>query len=103
MQSKQNRCGETHLEFLSIDHIGGGGNLHRRQINVAGGVHIYRWLKKRGFPSGFRVLCFNCNLALGHSGYCPHGTVQVDTSQAITQNGYGHNSQQVPLFGEASQ
>jgi hypothetical protein len=21
---------------------------------------------------GYRVLCMNCNFALGHSGYCPH-------------------------------
>jgi hypothetical protein len=33
-----------------------------------------RWLRKNGFPKGFRVLCHNCNFAHGHYGYCPHKT-----------------------------
>jgi hypothetical protein len=62
-------CDETHLEFLSIDHIHGGGNRDKK-------IHrsnFYRWLKKLGFPEGFRVLCHNCNQSLGAYGYCPHG------------------------------
>ena len=62
-------CGEKHLEFLSIDHINGGGAEHRRQLKEA---TIYRWLKRNGYPEGYRVLCHNCNQALGHYGYCPH-------------------------------
>lgn len=61
-------CGEKHLEFLAIDHIEGGGGKHRKQIKC----DIYTWLKRNGFPSGFRVLCHNCNQSLGHYGYCPH-------------------------------
>ena len=63
-------CGEKHLEFLSIDHINGGGTEHRR--NIWKGSGFYSWLKQQGYPLGFRVLCFNCNLALGFFGYCPH-------------------------------
>ena len=64
-------CGETHKEFLTVDHINGDGKEHRK---LAGGntKGIYRWLKKHNFPPGFRILCMNCNFALGHSGYCPH-------------------------------
>ncbi len=61
-------CGETHSEFLSIDHTDGGGNKHRQEI----GYDIYRWLIKNNFPPRFRVLCMNCNTALGYRGYCPH-------------------------------
>jgi hypothetical protein len=30
------------------------------------------WLKRNGYPKGFRVLCHNCNSARGLYGYCPH-------------------------------
>jgi hypothetical protein len=65
-------CREDYIEFLSIDHMEGNGNKHRREDPEA--VKIYRWLKKHAFPKGFRVLCMNCNFALGHFGYCPHLT-----------------------------
>lgn len=61
-------CSEDVMEFLSIDHINGGGRAHRKQTNE----HIYEWLKKNGFPSGFRTLCHNCNFARGRYGVCPH-------------------------------
>lgn len=52
-------CGEVHWEFLTIDHINGGGTEHRRAI---GSKDIYAWLKRRGWPkNGYRLLCANCN------------------------------------------
>ncbi len=66
-------CGVAHLEFLAIDHVGGGGNAHRKAIGATKPIDMCRWLKRNGFPPGFRVLCHNCNSALGHYGYCPHG------------------------------
>jgi hypothetical protein len=66
-------CGESHVEFLSIDHINGGGNKHRKSLHLTGmGHNFYRWLIKKEFPEGYRVLCMNCNFSLGHYGYCPH-------------------------------
>jgi len=64
-------CGERTYEFLSIDHIDGGGNKHRREIGGSG-TAFYRWLVKNAFPKGFQVLCYNCNFAKGHNGTCPH-------------------------------
>ena len=61
-------CGEARYEFLCIDHIDGGGEQHRK----VAGSKISRWLIRHNFPAGFRVLCSNCNSALGHYGYCPH-------------------------------
>ena len=66
-------CGEAHFEFLVIDHIHGGGNIHRAEVgHRAKGSKIYRWLKNSGYPEGFRVLCASCNHSLGLYGYCPH-------------------------------
>ena len=65
-------CGETTVQFLCLDHIDGGGNHHRAQ--VGGGSQFYAWIVKNNFPSGFRILCHNCNFALGAYGVCPHST-----------------------------
>jgi hypothetical protein len=65
-------CGEAHYEFLCIDHIGGGGNQHRARIRSTSGANFQSWLLRNNFPDGFRVLCHNCNLAIGFYGYCPH-------------------------------
>lgn len=64
-------CGETAPEFLVVDHVEGGGTQHREQIG-GGGARICQWLKKNGYPSGYRVLCANCNQSFACWGYCPH-------------------------------
>ena len=77
-------CGESHLEFLSIDHINGGGNEHRKKEGIRS-MHI--WLYKHKFPDGFRVLCHNCNFSYGLYGYCPHTsptTKQIGIKRAPT-------------------
>lgn len=63
-------CGEDIFEFLTIDHVAGDGAEHRRSMGSK--RDIYAWLRKNNFPSGFRVLCMNCNFSLGYHGYCPH-------------------------------
>lgn len=63
-------CGETGMHFLAIDHIDGGGHQHRSADPSAHTITL--WLKRNGFPPGFRVLCHNCNTARGVYGYCPH-------------------------------
>lgn len=65
-------CGPHPIEFLAIDHINGEG----KSANEQGGYRLYSRLKKEGYPSGFRVLCHNCNLSLGFFGYCPHSDVE---------------------------
>ncbi len=69
-------CGETIFEFLSIDHINGGGSKHRKELKLQG-TNFYRWLRDNNYPSGYRVLCYNCNLSLGFNGYCPHNKNEV--------------------------
>ena len=64
-------CGEDNPLFLTIDHTDGGGNQHREE--VGSGVIFYAWLKKHGFPKGYRVMCFNCNCGRARNGgICPH-------------------------------
>jgi hypothetical protein len=62
-------CGETHIEFLGIDHINGGGAKARKEL---GHGNIGASLKAQGYPLGYRVLCHNCNMSIGFYGYCPH-------------------------------
>lgn len=65
-------CGTKYPEFLTIDHVGGGGNKHRKEAGVGAGSTFYAWLIRNNFPEGYRTLCYNCNCARGHLGYCPH-------------------------------
>jgi hypothetical protein len=69
-------CGISYIEFLTIDHLEGGGARHRREVGNGklnnGGGAFYDWLKKNNFPPGYRVLCQNCNFSHGVFGYCPH-------------------------------
>ena len=67
-------CGETESRFLSIDHIEGNGNVHRKLLGNGGGKDFYTWLRKNSYPKGYQVLCYNYNIAKGHFGFCPHKT-----------------------------
>ena len=64
-------CGEGRMEFLAIDHVNGGGKAHRAE-NGRSGPAYYRALLRGERQFGLRVLCHNCNSALGFYGYCPH-------------------------------
>jgi len=63
-------CGEAIREFLSIDHINGGRG-KKKEPNLSGWMFYY-WLKRNNYPKGFQVMCYNCNLAKGFYGKCPH-------------------------------
>ena len=64
-------CGETESAFLCVDHINGGGTKHLKSL-AAQGQRFYEWLRREGWPSGFQILCHNCNAAKGSQGICPH-------------------------------
>jgi len=78
-------CDERRVEFLVIDHINGGGTAHRRQGYY--GRSLYKYLRKRNFPSGFRVLCWNCNCSLGMYGQCPHEKPTLFPLELMTKFG----------------
>lgn len=50
-------CGFSDARALTIDHVEGGGNKHRKEV---GSNYVYRWIVKNNFPSGFQILCMNC-------------------------------------------
>ena len=52
----------TTFEALSIDHINSGGADQRRIV----GAHLQWWLKHKGYPEGYRVLCMNCQFIKRH-------------------------------------
>ena len=63
-------CGEPDIRFLTIDHINGNGNKHRRQNKI---VDLARWLIRNNYPEGYQILCFNCNAGRSiNKGICPH-------------------------------
>ena len=63
-------CGERTFIFLALDHIGGGGTRHRREL---GHIRVENWAKRNGWPPIFRVACHNCNFGTHlNGGFCPH-------------------------------
>lgn len=66
-------CGENEINFMALDHINNDGAKHRKEMNNGkGGSQIYQWIINNNYPTGFQVLCHNCNLAKGFYGECPH-------------------------------
>ena len=65
-------CGETLIQGLTIDHVNGDGAIHRREVIKPGSSALYQWLRNHGYPAGFQVLCFTCNMAKGTGDHCPH-------------------------------
>ena len=51
------KCGFADMRALSLDHVEGGGNKHRKSLKQS---HIYRWIVNNGFPTGYQILCMNC-------------------------------------------
>lgn len=81
-------CGETIIEFLTIDHIAGDGAEHRRKLEKQlgykpGGNGVWYWAKKNGFPDSLQVLCANCNFGKRCGPECPH--VKYRVSNTILQ------------------
>ena len=81
-------CGESRAEFLAFDHIeGNGGKMRRDGIHPRSGKSFYQWLEKNGHPNAFRILCHNCNMAIGFYGYCPHNPRIAEESEKADTGG----------------
>ena len=77
-------CGQKGYQFLTIDHIKGLEG-QPRQTNLP------RWLKDNGYPEGFQILCWNCNMAKSKNGnVCPHqdGSVFLAEESVSSAGGY---------------
>ena len=71
-------CGELRLEFLSIDHVNGGGNTERKVLRNR--YSQFKLIIASGFPPEYQILCHNCNQAKGYYGVCPH---QIERQNAV--------------------
>ncbi len=80
-------CGEMRMEFLALDHINGDGRSQRQKHGA--GIGFYNYVKKH-WPTDLRILCHNCNQAIGLYGYCPHKMiVNIETGVPIILNPTG--------------
>lgn len=52
-------CGESRLACLTIDHIHGWGNQHRKKSKRYG-YSFYAWLRRNNYPKDYQTLCMNC-------------------------------------------
>lgn len=58
--NKCSLCACPILEFLEIDHIGGGGRQHRKQCG--GNIRMWKLVIAEGYrPDKYRTLCRACN------------------------------------------
>lgn len=62
--SKCKCCGESIIEFLTIDHVNNDGAKHRKEDNSITGTKIYNQILKGILnKEDYQILCFNCNLS----------------------------------------
>lgn len=63
-------CGFDNILALGLDHIiGKKAHGHSKRMTSS---RLYGHLFKQEFPSGYHVLCYNCNGAKGQNSICPH-------------------------------
>lgn len=85
-------CGLTDAAFLTLDHVSRYDGTGPR-----GGHPLYLWAKANGYPPSLRVLCLNCNFALGKFGYCPHG----DLTQPLAERPVLARTLDLRAYGKA--
>ena len=57
---------------IVVDHIDNDGHKHRKGADTSH-HNIYYWLVRNNFPTGFQILCMNCNQGKHrNNGVCPH-------------------------------
>ena len=59
-------CGEDDFYSLTLDHINNNGKQER--MIFGNGIQIYKMLISKNFPSGYQVLCYNCNICKHKNG-----------------------------------
>jgi hypothetical protein len=85
---------------LSLDHALQDKKLYPEGARVAGGRKLWRWLKKHGWPPGFRVLCMNCQFrARNHAPLPKEHIMERDNIFAYTAPG-GHYPEYISVNAE---
>lgn len=69
-------CGESLLQFLTIDHVNNDGHIERKLHNNSGNIEYIRLAKRiaaNEVITDRQLLCYNCNLGKARNGgTCPH-------------------------------
>lgn len=71
-------CTEDIYDFLTIEHLSGGGTKHQKERGEFG---VYKDIINNNFPSNFTILCYNCNCAKAHKAnknICPRLLFQIN-------------------------
>ena len=72
-------CGEANPIFLTLDHINNDGAEHRKSMGGRSGYNLHRQVVANNFPSGFQILCYNCNCGRArNNGICPHNKEKLN-------------------------
>lgn len=61
-------CGETLVEFLTVEHKLGQIGIKKKEI----AYDAYRKAIQEYRPDIYEIRCWNCNMSKGRYGYCPH-------------------------------
>ena len=75
-------CNETIWQFLTLDHVNGGGTKIRKENPRQKAWMLYQYLRtifrKTGkWMDGYQTLCINCNLGRSrNNGICPHKEIK---------------------------
>jgi len=77
-------CGEDNPHFLTLDHINRGGS---KEVKKLGGLHnLYRKLRDNNYPrDNYRLLCYNCNCALGFNRITEENLIRDISEKKIIQ------------------
>jgi hypothetical protein len=63
---KCRNCGYSDVRALCLDHINNDGAKYRKEKyndsrQGGGTIDLFNYLRKNNYPSGYQVLCWNCN------------------------------------------
>lgn len=72
-------CGEATIEFLTLEHLNGGGRAHR---GTRGSLTVFNEVIRDGFPKEYTILCMNCNFAKRFGKQCPHALAREALAKA---------------------
>jgi len=72
-------CGESEPAFLTLDHVKGRGEAHRRELGVHDNLSILIQLRDAGWPQDgrYRLLCWCCQWGVQQSDGCPHARLSA--------------------------
>lgn len=78
-------CGENEIHFLTVEHKTPEALDRHRYPNGRRRTawQLLRLIAKEGFPDDITILCFNCNMARGFYGFCPHQEHSVEQRRYV--------------------